>query len=117
MFLRYAGLLKFTFMIVQFQNAYLEKLFEGKTVSGKPRYSDEVITKFKKTVLKLKMADNIGEIKSQRGLNFEGLKGNLKGFYSVKVDYSYRVILDVDKNGTIKIEEVLTIHDLTNHYQ
>ena len=108
---------KFAWMIVQFKNAYLEKLFEGKVVSGKPRYSGEVITKFKKTVLKLKMADSIGEIKTQKGLNFEGLKGDLKGFYSVRVDYSYRLILTVDKDETIRIAEVLTIHDLTNHYQ
>jgi toxin HigB-1 len=104
-------------MIVQFKNGYLEKLFEGDAVSGKPRYSAEVITKFKKTVLKLKMTNSIGEIKAQKGLKFEGLKGHLKGFYSVRVDYSYRLILAVDKNETIRIAEVLTIHDLTNHYQ
>jgi proteic killer suppression protein len=104
-------------MIVQFKNAYLEKLFEGKPVSGKPRYGSEVITKFKKTVLKLKMADNIRDIKSQKGLNFEGLKGELKGCYSVRVDYSYRLILTVDKSGTMMIADVLSIHDLTNHYQ
>ncbi len=104
-------------MVVQFEDAYLQKLFEGKSVPGKPRYSSEVITKFKKTVLRLQYADNLREIKSLKGLNFEALKGNLKGYYSVRVDYSYRLILTVDKNETVKITEVLTVHDLTNHYQ
>jgi proteic killer suppression protein len=104
-------------MILRFRNAYLEKLFEGKAVSGKPRYSSEVITKFKKTVLKLKYADSLREIKAQKGLNFEALKGDLKGYYSVRVDYSYRLILTVDNDETIKIAEILTVHDLTNHYQ
>ena len=104
-------------MIVQFNNAYLEKLFEGKPVSGKPRYSSEVITKFKKTVLKLAYADNLREIKLQKGLNFETLKGNLKGFSSVRVDYSHRLILTIDKDETVTINEIITIHDLTNHYQ
>ena len=104
-------------MILQFKNAYLEKLFEGKPVSGKPRFSNDVILKFKKTILKLKNADSLREIKNQKGLNFEALKGDLKGYYSVRVDYSYRLILTVDDDKTIKITEVLTIHDLTNHYQ
>ena len=105
-FLSEIGFRKFAIMIVQFKSAYLEKLFEGEAVSGKPRYSDEVIDKFKKTVLKLRLADNIRDIKDQKGLNFEGLKGNLKGFYSVRVDYSYRLILGVEKQETIRIIEV-----------
>jgi toxin HigB-1 len=104
-------------MTVQFKNAYLEKLFEGEAVSGKPRYSDEVIVKFKKTILKLKMVNDISEIKDQKGLNFEGLKGNWKGFYSARVDDSYRLILTVDKNEAFPIAEVLTLHELINYYQ
>ena len=104
-------------MLVQFENAYLEKLFEGRPISGKPRYSSEVIVKFKKTVLKLQYADNLREIRSQRGLNFEGLKGDYKGFYSVRVDYSYRLILALDRDHTVTISEIIFIHDLANHYQ
>jgi proteic killer suppression protein len=104
-------------MNVQFRNAYLEKLFEGKGIPGKPRYGSEVIMKFKKTILKLKYADNLREIKAQRGLNFEALKGDFRGYYSVRVDYSYRLILSVDDDKNVRIAEILTVHDLTNHYQ
>ena len=72
---------------------------------------------FKKTVLKLKLAANIRDIKMQKGLSLEALKGDRKGYYSVRVDYSYRLILTIDKNETISITEVIMIHDLTNHYQ
>ncbi len=104
-------------MTVQFKNTYLEKLFQGKTVPGKPKYSSDIIVKFKKTILKLQYADNIRELKSQRGLNFETLKGDYKGYYSVRVDYSYRLILTLDKDNQLAITEVLSVHDLTNHYQ
>ncbi|HVV05777.1 MAG TPA: type II toxin-antitoxin system RelE/ParE family toxin [Puia sp.] len=104
-------------MLVQFKNAYLERIFEARPVAGKPRYSSAVILKFKKTVLKLKYADSLKEIKAQRGLNFEALKGDLKGFYSVRVDYSYRLILALNKDDILTIAEIITIHDLTNHYQ
>lgn len=104
-------------MIIKFNNAYLEKLFEGKAVAGKPKYNTEVILKFKKTILRLQAANNIREIRAFKGLNFEALKGTLKGYYSVRVDRSYRLLLTVDEEGEMIIKEVLTIHDLNNHYQ
>src|SRR5687768_17225663 len=103
-------------MIVQFSNAYMEKLFQDKAVPGKPKYSREVIAKFKKTILMLQFADNIREIRSFKGLNFEALKGDLKGFYSVRIDKQYRLILSIDRNEKITLVEFITVHDLSNHY-
>jgi proteic killer suppression protein len=104
-------------MIVQFKNAYLEKLFEGKVVPGKPRYSSEVIAKFKKTILKLQFIDSLRELSKHKGLNFESLKGDYKGFYSVRVDRAYRLILSVDQSGAARVSKVINVHDLNNHYQ
>ena len=104
-------------MLIQFKNAYLEKLFEGKAVPGKPRYSSDVIVKFKRTILKLQFIDSFSELSRHKGLNFESLKGDYKGYFSVRVDKGYRLILSVDKAGAVKITEVLTVHDLNNHYQ
>ena len=104
-------------MLIQFQNSYLEKLFEGRAVPGKPRYSSDVIVKFKKTILKLQYMDSFSELARHKGLNFESLKGDYKGYFSVRVDKGYRLILSVDKSGTIHVSEVLMVHDLTNHYQ
>lgn len=104
-------------MIVQFRNSYLQKLFEGKPVPGKPRYGSDVIIKFKKTILKLQYADSIRQLSALKGLNLEALKGDLKGFFSVRVDYQYWLILSVDKEESIVIKEILIVEDLTNHYQ
>ncbi|MCY7309290.1 MAG: type II toxin-antitoxin system RelE/ParE family toxin [Chitinophagaceae bacterium] len=103
-------------MIVEFNNAYLQKIFEGKQTAGKPRYNQEVILKFKKTVLMLKNTESIKELRKFRGLNFEALKADYKGYYSVRVDYHYRLILSVEKDSVV-ITDVLIIEDLTNHYQ
>ena len=104
-------------MIVKFKNLYLQKIFEGSEISGKPKYENIVITKFKKTVLKLALAENIKEIKLQKGLNFEGLKGDRKGYFSVRVDSKYRLIFTVEKDGKIEIKEIIMIHELSNHYK
>ncbi len=103
-------------MIVEFNNSYLQKLYEGKNVSGKPRFSQDIILKFKKTVLMLQNTGSIKELKQFRGLNFEALKGNYKGYFSVRVDLQYRLILSVEKDS-IQVLDVLIIEDLTNHYQ
>lgn len=54
-------------MIVKFKKLYLQKLFEDEHVPGKPKYDNAVIIKFQKTIQKLEFADNIKEIKAQKG--------------------------------------------------
>ena len=104
-------------MIIKFNNQYLEKIFENKPVIGKPRYSNDVIQKFKKTVLKLQYADNIRELKKFTGLNFEALKGDRKGMHSVRVDIHYRLILRREEDKSVTITDVIIIEELSNHYQ
>ncbi len=103
-------------MIVEFNNGYLQKIFEGKQMAGKSKYSKDVILKFKKTVLMLQNTESIKELRKFRGLSFEALKGDFKGYYSVRVDLQYRLILSVERNSVI-ITDVLVIEDLTNHYR
>jgi toxin HigB-1 len=103
-------------MIVRFNNGYLQKLYEGREVPGKPKYTQSVILKFKKTVLMLQNAGSIRELRQFRGLNFEALKGDFKGYYSVRVDLYYRLILSVE-NDSVIVTDILIIEDLTKHYQ
>ena|SRR5690348_16930607 len=104
-------------MIVTFNNSYLEKLFEDRPVTGKPRYSKAVINKFKKTVLMLQYAENLRELRQFKGLNFEALKGDRKGYHSVRVDKQYRLILSIGGDQLIEVNEILIIEDLSNHYE
>jgi plasmid maintenance system killer protein len=103
-------------MTIRFNNDYLEALFRGHAVSGKPKYDKVIIVKFKKTVLMLANAENIGEIQKIKGLNFELLIGNYKGYCSVRVDKKYRLILLIEGEDILKAE-ALIIQDLTNHYK
>ena len=98
-------------------DSYLEKLFQGKAISGKPKYSSDIVVKFKRTVQKLQLASNIKDLKEQRGLNFEALKGEYKGYFSVRVDRSYRLILTYKKGKKSNFADCITVIDLTNHYQ
>ena len=100
-------------MLLRFKNEYLEDLYFGQPLRGKPRFSHEIIKQFKKTILQLITVDNISELYRVRNLNFERLN---EGYYSVRVNKQYRIILTVDKDD-ILIEDVLIVEDLSKHYE
>jgi toxin HigB-1 len=100
-------------MLVKFDNDYLEQLYTGEPLKGKPKYSDVVVLKFKKCVLILKNVGSTVELSKFRSLNFEALKGQKKGMYSIRVDQGYRLefrIID-------EVVEILLIEELSNHYE
>jgi proteic killer suppression protein len=103
-------------MVVKFENEYLEKLFTGDPLKGKQKFNDEVIKKFKKTVLILKNVDSSNELSKFRGLNFEALIGNKKGLFSVRVDYGYRLEFKLE-NEIIQLTEIVIIEKYSKHYK
>jgi len=103
-------------MIVKFENDYLENLFTGDPLKGKPKYNDSVITKFKKVIIILKNVDSSIELSKFRGLNFEALKGNKKGLFSVRIDYGYRLVFRLE-NDLVQLTEIVIIEELSNHYK
>lgn len=104
-------------MVIRFNNAYLQKIFEGKPLGKKPKYAEDVILKFKKTVLMFQHAESIAQLRKLKGLNFEKLKGNLQGYYSVRVNIQYRLILSIEENGSLAISDIILVEELTNHYR
>ena len=103
-------------MEVYFKNSNLEKLYEGLPVTGKLRYNKEVVEKFRIKVDILKNAENTTELRALRSLNFEALKGDKKGLYSIRVDLKYRLEFTIEKNK-IQLSEIIFIEDLSNHYK
>ena len=102
-------------MLVKFNNTYLEKIYQG-TAKGKVSYSSEIITQFKKTVLRLEQADNTSQLRQFRSLNFEALKGDKKGLFSVRVNKQYRLEFQIE-NDIITLSEIILIEDLSKHYE
>lgn len=103
-------------MIVRFNNNYLEELYKGEQ-KGKPKYSEDVVRKFKKTISILKNVESSKELSLFHSLNFEHLEGtNNPRFYSVRVDIHYRLIFELE-DDLVLLTEIVFIDNLTNHYQ
>lgn len=100
-------------MRIRFENDYLFDLYKGRTVHGKPRFSQEIIKRFKKTIVQLTLIQNIPALYRLRNLNLEQLN---EGYYSVRVNKQYRIILTIEKDE-ILIEDILVIEDLSKHYE
>ncbi len=103
-------------MVIRFNNDYLELMYAGEELPGKPQFSDSVIKKFRKTVLLLQQIENVSKIVQYRGLNLERLKGDMKDYCSVRIDKKYRLIFSVHGEEFLKAENLI-VEDLSNHYQ
>jgi len=103
-------------MLVKFENDYLQKIYTGEPIKGKPKFSDIVISKFKKCVLILKNIESSVELSKFRGLNFKALKGNKNGIFSIRVDQGYRLEFKLE-NDLIELTEIAIIEELSNHYK
>lgn len=103
-------------MTVKFNDEYLKKVYSNQPVKGKPVYSSEVIIQFKKVILRIKLAENTTELRQQKGLHFEALKGNKKGLFSIRVNKQYRVEFIIKKD-VITLVEIILIEDLSKHYE
>jgi plasmid maintenance system killer protein len=102
-------------MLIVIENDYLAQLY-GDVAKGKPKFSKDVIEKFKKKVNLMKNVANLTELRKIGGLNFEALSGDFKGKHSVRVDLKYRLILRIEKDK-ISVEDIIVVEDLTNHYR
>ena len=101
-------------MQIKFNDAYLEKLYQGK-VKGKHRYSNDIVKRFRRVIDTIKNTANTHDLSKFVGLNFEALKGNKKGLFSVRVSKGYRIEFYIEKDE-IKIAEIVVVQDLSNHY-
>ena len=103
-------------MEIFFNNPYLEQLYLGETHKGKPKYPNPVIEKFIKRVDFLKNIENAEVLLTFKSLKFEKLVGEKSHLYSIRINNQYRLEFELD-NSILKMASIVTIENLSNHYQ
>ena len=102
-------------MIVEYEKDYLLELYEkGKCKNKEFRFQKQVIQKYQKRIDTLMAATRIEDLFVFNSLNFEALDN---GYYSIRIDYHYRLLFKLRKEGTEEILTICIITDITNHYQ
>ena len=105
-------------MIVTFDKKYLRDLYEtGKTSDKKYRFQPDVVERYRKRIKTLKDANKVEDLFGINSLNYEALKGDKQGIFSIRVNKQYRIEFTVTDNGIEQLATVCNILELSNHYQ
>jgi proteic killer suppression protein len=102
-------------MKVTFETNDLEHLFLTplEQIRGKQKVPFEVIKQYKKKVQALMIISRVEQLRQQRGLNFEFLKGDRKGECSIRLNDQYRLLFVLTEENTL---QVVLITEISKHY-
>ncbi|MCK5277667.1 MAG: type II toxin-antitoxin system RelE/ParE family toxin [Cyclobacteriaceae bacterium] len=102
-------------MKVFFESEYLASLYESDPnhLAGKQKIPGAVVKQYQKKVNILISIAELNELKSFRSLNFEALKGDRKGKYSIRLNKQYRLLFKINRNGELEI----IIIEISKHYE
>lgn len=105
-------------MEIRFGKQYLVDVYEGNVHKHKEFKSNpSLVRQYVKTVQRLRVIESTEELKQHRALNFEKLKGDLKGICSVRINKQYRLLFQVVEEGSSTKFEVLELEDISKHYE
>lgn len=104
-------------MIVTFEEDYLKSLYEkGETNIKKLRFQPDIVKRYKRCIDYLIAAPTKETLFMFNSLNFEALKGNKAGLFSIRVNRQYRIEFSIAENCDQPILTVCNIVELSNHY-
>lgn len=79
-------------MITSFGNQATADLFNGINSRNSRKISSEITQKALNKLDILNAVEKLDELKNPPGNRLEALKGNLKGFYSIRINNQWRII-------------------------
>lgn len=102
-----------------FKDLNLIDLYEGTKISDKKyRFDPALIKQYQKVIFRLRAIENIEQLYQFHALNYEKLKGNLKGKSSVRINKKYRLIFEeVQSTDNPPEITILLIEEISNHYE
>lgn len=104
-------------MIVEFGEEYLRDLYtKGNCNDKKHRYKTDIIKRYKRCIDYLKWASRKEDLFRINSLNFEALKGNKLGRFSIRVNNQYRIEFSMHDTTEEPILTICNIIELSNHY-
>lgn len=104
-------------MIVTFEEEYLRDYYEmGWSNDKKHRYQPSVIKSYKRSVDYLKNASSKEDLFPIKSLNFEALRGDKEGRFSVRAGLKYRIEFTLKDTVEEPILTICNIIELSNHY-
>lgn len=98
-------------MNLTFKNDWLEQLAHG--IPVKTRFSTEIVQRYRERIQAIIDAVDERDLRMIRGANFEKLKNELKGQYSMRLNKQFRIVFQIH-TGTAG--NTIHITDLTDYH-
>jgi proteic killer suppression protein len=106
--------MKVKFKTNELEYFYLTPLIE---IRGKLSVQRDIIEQFKKKIQILISIESLNELEKFKSLNFEKLKGDRIGEYSIRLNIHYRLIFEIVEEVDDKfVIEVIMISEISKHY-
>lgn len=100
-----------------FEEDYLCELFEhGRCSDKKHRYQPQIVKRYRRRVEQLKAAPRPETLYQLHSLNFEALKGDKAGLFSIRVNDQYRIEFTMNIDSENPVLTICNIVELSNHY-
>lgn len=96
-------------MEVEFDDNDLDRLETDAGYSA--GFSQEIVRSFRKRMQQIRAARDERDLHSIRALNFEKLKGNREGQYSIRLNLQWRLILKIRGAHPCKVIGIVEIVD------
>lgn len=96
-------------MDIEYENAELEQLERDIGFDG--GFERGVVKAFRKRIQLIRSAIDERDFYALKSLHFEKLKGDLTGYYSMRLNKKWRLIIKFRKEKTGKIVVVIDIRD------
>ena len=102
-------------MKVFFESEDLANLYEADPdrLKGKQKIPVAVVKQYQRKVNILISITELNELNNFRSLNFEALKGDRNGQYSLRLNKQYRLLFKINRNGELEI----IIIEISKHYE
>jgi proteic killer suppression protein len=75
------------------------------------RWAPAIVKAFRKRMQQLRAVHDERDLKGNRGMKFEEMKGDRKGDFSVRLNKQWRLILRVEESGSHRVLVVKSIED------
>jgi len=79
-------------LITSFGDKGTENLYDGRTSKETRRYPKDIINSAVRKLDMINGTQDLKDLRSPPGNQLEALKGNLKGFFSIRINNQWRII-------------------------
>jgi toxin HigB-1 len=97
-------------LIISFGNQATSDFFNGINSRESRKIPSEITKNALKKLDVLNAVEELDELRVPHGNRLEALKGNLKGFYSIRINSQWRIIFQWD-NGNVKQVQIIDYHN------